>query len=133
MFWTLLTSQLPISWLKSVASLNINLIFVTLLTSQLPIFWLKVLLPLNASNKLDRCETSQVLTSSPDVSQPLISSNVIGFPLFTAVTPLPVLPPISNWTPSTKQSALAWWLKQIKNKKRDKIKFLENLWIIWVK
>jgi surface protein len=36
-------SQLPMSWLKALASQNIHTIVVTLLTSQLPISWLKVL------------------------------------------------------------------------------------------
>ena len=42
----------------------------------------------------------------------IISVNVIGFPWFTAVTPLPTLPPISNYTVSTKQSALACWVEK---------------------
>jgi hypothetical protein len=36
-------SQLPMSWLKALASQNIHTIVVTLLTSQLPISWLKAL------------------------------------------------------------------------------------------
>jgi hypothetical protein len=36
-------TQLPMSWLKALASQNIHTIVVTLLTSQLPISWLKAL------------------------------------------------------------------------------------------
>jgi surface protein len=40
-FVKLETSQLPMSWLKTLVFQNIHAIVVTLLTSQLPIFWLK--------------------------------------------------------------------------------------------
>jgi hypothetical protein len=42
-FVKLETSQLPMSWLKTLVFQNIHAIVVTLLTSQLPIFWLKAL------------------------------------------------------------------------------------------
>ena len=82
--------------------------------------WLKEVLLWKAPLKLVIWDTSQVETSSPMVSQPENASRWIGREWSTAVTPLPALPPISYWTPSIIQSALACWFEKIRRNKKVK-------------